>query len=766
MRGVARVTSGSDNHLILAGETSDTFNFGLLDGIATVPESRKLGGYVGFADFTKNGTSTWSGGGISKATGPWMINEGTLALTGDGSLASHQSVTVDATLDISGIDDTTTMKNVSGNANGRIILGGKALALQADTPQTFAGIASGDGGGVNILSGTQIFTGNNIYTGTTGIAAGAKLQLGDGGTSGTVAGTVAVDGTLSFDRSDIWSFGATLQGPGMIAQNGSGKTRLNGNGSGFTGIAAINKGGLIVNGTLGGSVDLQAGRLEGTGTVGSVTSTAHGTIAPGDGGLGTLTIKGNYTVSGGIVEIASALAADNSPTSRLAVTGNTSGTGKVHVTNRGGVGAQTAAGIEIISVGGQSNAVFALQSDFTTKDGRPAIVAGAYSYSLYKGQPTQADGNWYLRSELTNQPNPPTPPTPPTPPVPPAPQPHYNPATPVYEGAAQSMKLLNRLPSLQQRVGNRHWGGAANRAMVQGDGPGWMEGAPSPDLGAAIDSNGIWARIEGGYSHLRPQSSTTNMRQNIDTALFQAGIDGLFHEGENGRLIGGMSGHYGKANSDVVSPHGDGKTDIEAWGLGATLTWYGESGIYLDGQAHVNWFRSDYHSTTANRELASGQDAFGYAISVETGQRIVFDPYWSVTPQAQLLWSSIDAESFRDTWDTTVRMKDGNSLTGRLGASLDYRNSWYSNEGQLSRVSAYAIANVYQDFLRGTSVHVADTRFRTQQDRTWAGLGLGGTYAWNDDKYAVYGEGAVNTSLNNFAKSYDLKGTIGFRVKW
>ncbi|MCO7728542.1 hypothetical protein NJB93_18305 [Brucella intermedia] len=38
--------------------------------------------------------------------------------------------------------------------------------------------------------------------------------------------------------------------------------------------------------------------------------------------------------------------------------------------------------------------------------------------------------------------------------------------------------------------------------------------------------------------------------------------------------------------------------------------------------------------------------------------------------------------------------------------------------------------------------------------------------AWADDKYSIYGEGLINTSLNNFADSYSLKGNVGFRVKW
>jgi outer membrane autotransporter protein len=56
--------------------------------------------------------------------------------------------------------------------------------------------------------------------------------------------------------------------------------------------------------------------------------------------------------------------------------------------------------------------------------------------------------------------------------------------------------------------------------------------------------------------------------------------------------------------------------------------------------------------------------------------------------------------------------------------------------------------------------------FANRNDRAWGGIGLGGSYNWNDDKYSIYGEGLINTSLNNFADSYSLKGNVGFRVKF
>lgn len=86
--------------------------------------------------------------------------------------------------------------------------------------------------------------------------------------------------------------------------------------------------------------------------------------------------------------------------------------------------------------------------------------------------------------------------------------------------------------------------------------------------------------------------------------------------------------------------------------------------------------------------------------------------------------------------------------------------------GLLNRTHVYGIANLYYEFLEGTRVDVQGVSFASRNDRVWGGLGIGGTYNWDDDKYSIYGEGLVNTSLNNFGDSYSVAGQVGLRVKW
>ncbi|WP_273795310.1 autotransporter outer membrane beta-barrel domain-containing protein, partial [Brucella intermedia] len=70
--------------------------------------------------------------------------------------------------------------------------------------------------------------------------------------------------------------------------------------------------------------------------------------------------------------------------------------------NRGGNGAATTQGVQVITVNGKSEGTFDLKGDQQTTDGRQAIVAGAYAYTL----DPNAKG-YALNSQLANpEPNP------------------------------------------------------------------------------------------------------------------------------------------------------------------------------------------------------------------------------------------------------------------------------------------------------------------------------------------------------------------------
>ncbi len=66
---------------------------------------------------------------------------------------------------------------------------------------TYAGSMSGTGEMRKSVAGTLILTGNNTHTGGTRISGGT-LQIGNGGTTGSISGNIVNNATLAFNRAD------------------------------------------------------------------------------------------------------------------------------------------------------------------------------------------------------------------------------------------------------------------------------------------------------------------------------------------------------------------------------------------------------------------------------------------------------------------------------------------------------------------------------------------------------------------------------------
>ena len=241
----------------------------------------------GAGDLTLAGYDTYTGGTVLAAGTLTLANVNAL---GTGTLAMEAGTTL-------GFAGGYTI------GNAITVVGDPTFYVPAAQTVTLAG-AIGDGTAAGDIvktgDGTLITTATNTYSGGTTISAGT-LQLGNGGTSGSIVGDVLDDGTLAFDRSDDTSFAGVISGSGAIAKLSGDTLTLTGDSSAFTGSTVVTDGTLAVDGDLGGTIAVGSGAtLAGSGMVGTVTVASGGTLAPGSASsTGTLSVQGDLALSSG-----------------------------------------------------------------------------------------------------------------------------------------------------------------------------------------------------------------------------------------------------------------------------------------------------------------------------------------------------------------------------------------------------------------------------------------------------------------------------------
>jgi fibronectin-binding autotransporter adhesin len=695
------------------------------------------GAVAGAGSLTKTGAGTLTLSGANTYTGATTVNAGTLQAGSGSAFGVNSAVTLadaaGAALDLNGFNVSIGSLAGGGTTGGNVLLGAGTLTAGGNNTSTaYAGSIGGTGGLTKTGSGILTLSGANTYSGGTTISGGT-LQISSDANLGAAAGGLRLDGgalhttgAFTSDRAVEFAGAGTIitdtmltlngpfSGPGTLTSGGTGTLVLGGDKSAFAGTILVNNT-LVVSGRLCGELSIgNGGRLQGTGTVCSLRNA--GTVAPGNS-IGTLTVSGPYVGAGGILEIETELGGDASPTDQLVIGGGTSGTTNVLVINDGGTGAATVEGIKIVDVtGGTSSGIFDLLGDYSIA-GRPVVVAGAYSYQLVQGGvSTPSDGDWYLRST------------------------QFQPGVPLYESYSGTLQTLNGLPTLEERVGNRQWSGFTNSGV------------------------GMWGRVRGTRHRPEADKSSSGADLNIDSWEIQTGFDAALIDDASEVLIAGINGRYGSADARIHSQFGDGDIDTDVFGMGATVTWYSPSGLYVDAQAEFNWYDSHLDSDLLG-SLVRGNDGSGEAFSVEVGKRVPVGGSLSVTPQAQIVYSNVRFDRFTDSLGAVVAADDGDSLRARLGLSLDHQAS-HERDGKTSRMHIYGIANLAYEMLDGTRVDVSGVPLIHRDDRWWGELGVGGSFSWADGRFTIFSEVSGDTSLSNFFDSYSLSANAGFRMRF
>ena len=294
---------------------SNTFSGGITigggkviaDKLANIGTASSIGtaGNIRFGYFNNSPTIFEYVG--SGSTNNIQVRLGASAGTGNNSASFLQNGT--GALVLTNAAFTLSSHVQAANMSRVLVLGGTNAA-----DNTIAGvIANADGANANSTVsivkdgvGKWILSGANTYTGGTTISNGI-LQIGAGGTTGSVQGAIANNGSLIFNRSDATTVTNAISGSGSVTKNAANTLTLSGANT-FSGNVTIGGGTLAVTSvadsgssslgtgtqlTLGGSATVSFTANSSNNTTRSLVLGGTGGNALKNSGSGALVWSGN-----------------------------------------------------------------------------------------------------------------------------------------------------------------------------------------------------------------------------------------------------------------------------------------------------------------------------------------------------------------------------------------------------------------------------------------------------------------------------------------
>ncbi|AMO83381.1 autotransporter outer membrane beta-barrel domain-containing protein [Obesumbacterium proteus] len=592
-------------------------------------------------------------------------------------------------------------KAAVGDASSIITNGDGAHGVYArlyNTRYTSPEVTLGDGSSIQVNSANAT---HGIYS------AAASLVTLEGGLHVATAGRQS-DGSYA-----LYAAGGTIDG------STGGQYNINGdiNAEGTDSLIDLN----LTNGSVWNGAAYQSNlgesrialthaswNMDGDSSVSALTlntgSQINFTHSDADPTFKTLTITGNYHGDGGLLVMNTQLGDDSSPTDKLVIAGDTTGSTYVAVNNAGGIGALTTNGIKLIEVQGDSSGQFVQQ-------GR--IVAGLYDYYLQRGDssytpptaydPTQSALNdWYLISKLPpveppEEPEPPVvePPEEPEPPVveppeepePPVVEPPEEPEPPVVDPKDPEPPVVDpkepeppAVPNKPKDMVVRPEAGsyianhaAGNTLFTTRLHDRLGETQYTDALTGEEKVTSMWLHQIGGRNNFKDSSgqlktSTNRYVMQLGGDIAQWSTDGL------DRWHLGLMAGYANAKSHTHSNKSrhDSRSSIDGYSVGAYSTWYNndadKTGLYVDTWLLYNWFKNsvngdDLPSESYDSNGFTGSVESGYTFKVrESERRKVF-----IQPKAQLTWMGVKVDRHVERNGTRVDSTGNNNLQTRLG---------------------------------------------------------------------------------------------------
>jgi autotransporter-associated beta strand protein len=348
-------------------------------------------GTVAFSDSSTAGSATITTGAFSTTQFLDTTNAGSASFdTLANGLVDFQLTT--GTLNNNKI--TAGSINGAGNYN----LGANELTVGNGGTQTVSGVISGTGGTlIKIGVGTLILSGTNSYDGGLTTISAGTLQLGNGGTTGSIVDDVFNNSILAFNRCNLYIFDGVISGNGAVQQNGTGTTTLTATNT-YIGATTITDGTLALSG-LNGSIATSSGvTLTGDAKF-DISGTDNGAsikLLTGDAGttvyLGgeTLTLTGGSSIFNGVISNTAGGSLTKGGTGILTLTAAETYTGETTINNLATI-ALTVNGSVASSSGVTANGTFDVSNispadaNITSLAGNGSVIIGGKNLVITAG---------------------------------------------------------------------------------------------------------------------------------------------------------------------------------------------------------------------------------------------------------------------------------------------------------------------------------------------------------------------------------------------
>ncbi|WP_120631964.1 autotransporter outer membrane beta-barrel domain-containing protein [Ruegeria sp. EL01] len=660
--------------------------------------------------------------------------------SGDRALSVTTSGTVVGA--INGIYARNTGSGVTSVTVSGAVSGGTGAGINTRTNTGgLSVITLNSGASVSSASGVAITNdeGNSQVTLAAGSAVTGSVQLNDGNDALTVNGGADISGGTLFDggagtqdRLAFSAFSGALDGArftnweSTVADNGSALT-LTGATADFGVLTALNGSSITAgdaNLALGGALQIDAtSRFHaGFGGDGAVSiggdTLSNGLIRLADGQSGDrLTFGGNLAGAGTVaLDVNFATGAND----QIVVTGDSAGAQQGLQVEKAGNGGGALQNFTLATVNGTSTAgdFRLVNGDFVTRNGQDAVNDGSVAYVLNYDAAT---GQFVLSPFNSDG------------------EVNTNPDRAFLAAAVQQFSDQIALSGALRRLSGRTGSSDANtvsRALI--------------DL-STTDQPLFWLEAEGG----RDQYTNGDRTNKTTGGGLRVGASQPLAEFGNGSLIGGLEFGATTLSTNSATSLATGQIDTDAYDLTASALWLADSQLYLDGQIRYAFF----DSTT---RLAGGQevdtDGDGYAVSIEVGKFYQLNNGLNIVPQAQLIYSSVDADDLNDVTGSAVgTVSDGETLRARLGLRVERD---FGEIGALFGQFDYTRA-----FDNETGVSFGNDTITTKRGKNNLELTLGG-HLEIATQTMLFGQVSAQSGFDGSSDDHGFAGQIGLEFRF